>query len=92
MSVKKKVLATLAILATLTACGSSNTAHAEEPANTDPRVGWVIVQPGNGGMSSGADDMKVAKVCDGTTLVYTSSAYYKGGIAVIPNSPECAPR
>lgn len=38
--------------------------------------------------SSGYDD--IYKFCDGKTLVYLYKGSRKGGLAVIPDSPECA--
>lgn len=104
---KRTTLACLALTATLLvplgACGaraqsvpeSTASAPTELPkttANTDPRKGWVVVQRRD--KQDGVYIPEVTKKCDGTTLVYFSWLYTDGpgGIAVIANSPECAPQ
>lgn len=68
----------------VTGCGSTP-AHSEGPVNTSPKNGNTV------NLGHGEDEgMNVTwKWCDGTTLVYESKMYNAGGIAVIPNSPEC---
>lgn len=82
------------LVPTLTACGGGASSD-EQPAqpeatptaNTDPRLGPVVVGTHNDG--TGYYDITTIKFCDGTTLVYNFIGYRKGGGAVIPDSPEC---
>lgn len=71
----------------VTGCGATS-AHSDTPGppvNTSPKNGNQV------NLGHGEDQgMNVTwKWCDGTTLVYESKMYNAGGIAVIPNSPEC---
>ena len=60
---------------------------------TDPRgypdLDWKIVdagcEQGNTYCETGEPESATIKACDGTTLLYE----HEGGIAAIPNSPEC---
>ena len=61
---------------------------------TDPRgypdLDWKIVDAGcyqgNTYCETGEPESATIKACDGTTLLYE----HEGGIAAIPNSPECS--
>jgi hypothetical protein len=72
----RRALIAVACVTLLAACAAP---RAEE-VNTSPEDGWVYVD-NLAGLSKG---------CDGTTLVYHYGGY-QGGVAVVPNSPECAP-
>ena len=83
---------------------SSSTAQEQESPTTDiktdsngnPDLDWKVVDKG---CTNGADceegdlwgEETMAKTCDGTTLIYRYSGFKKGGIDVVPNSPQCSP-
>lgn len=75
----------VAVLAAVNA-GCSTGAAADEPTVTDPRAGAVKMY-GDAGIFWD----QVEKRCDGTTLLYLVNDGEEGGLAAIPNSPECAP-
>ena len=85
-------VATLAVsVLLLSACGGSSPEPTAEPSVptaasmvTDPRAGVVVI-------SDNSRWGLLWKACDGPTLVYVWSNSYKGGPAVVPNSPECRP-
>ncbi len=89
------MLATAAVLATLlAACTVSAPAQAEQPPNTDPRVGWVVVAQEYPAPDNGYAYVNITKRCDDTTLMYLSTGNRNtaSSIDVYPNSPECTPR
>jgi len=85
MNLKRlRVILPVIALAALTACGAEtqSSSDSDDTKVKDPRDGWVLI-----------DDTYhdgTWKACDGTTLVYTLDINNGGGIAVIPDSPECA--
>jgi hypothetical protein len=68
----------------LSACGGGGTPPptTDERWSTtgDPRDGWVEIR-----------GMNVFRTCDGSTMVYTQGRS-NGGVAAVPNAPECGPR
>lgn len=77
--IRKGLAAGVAVLAVgLAGCQASGGGGG--PTEGDPREGVVKVE--------GTD---VRKVCDGTTLVYYRRDH-RGGVAVVPDAPECQPR
>jgi len=90
---KAAALAAFVLLGALAlqGCGDSYDSRdgsASGPGVTNPRDGWVAVDtvPIDGGQ-----DILVLKRCDGTSMVYVSHGYRSGGVAAVPNAPECAP-
>lgn len=80
---KKTLAVVIGMLVVLAGCASS--IQESKSGNTNPRSGWVLVTQGRGGPY-------VQKICDGTTLLYSSHwSNTGGGLAAIPNSPECQP-
>jgi SLT domain-containing protein len=77
----KRLLATIAAILTLSACGASNYAQATDAdvnaSNTDPRKGWVRVFPDSSGY---------LKRCDGQNLLY--AGYHE--VSVVKDAGECA--
>lgn len=65
---------------------SCASAGADTNPNTNPRSGQVNVLDLN--WIGKAD---VTKQCDGSTLIYVfaENSFYRGGMSVVPNSPEC---
>lgn len=62
-------------------CAENTPPQTTNPTNsptTDPRSEWVLV-------NTGGNYSNIYKRCDGSTLLYQS----RGGLAVIPDSPEC---
>lgn len=68
---------------TITGCGNS-TSNDAAPANRDPRIGWVTIEPVESYQGA------IWKRCDSGTLVYVLGGS-NGGMSVIPNNPECTP-
>lgn len=58
--------------------------------SNDPKSGPVLLQGGQ--YDSDNLHTTISKRCDGANLVYISTGYRSGGIAVVPNSPECIKR
>ena len=87
---KAAALAALALLGALSlqGCGDSYDGSTNGPGATDPRIGWVAVDPVP---IDDGQDILVLKRCDGTSMIYVSYGYRSGGIAAVPNAPECAP-
>jgi hypothetical protein len=80
----KRAFVAIAAAVLMAACGaSSQSATAEAPPNTDPRVGPVILWGGS------PRSYHTEKQCDGTTLIYSQTVMNGGGIAAILDSPEC---
>ncbi len=84
-----KRLAVLApLVLVLAACGSEDSGSGLAQTADNPRDGWVALPSVP---LANDTDIEIWKRCDGTTLVYVSDGAYAGGIATVPDSPECAP-
>jgi|GEM_PF-1993277 len=93
MKLKSRVGAvSVLVLASCVAC--AGIASSAPIPITSPKEGWVTVtqgyrdylRPGDNGATF------VQKTCDGTTLLYYAFSLQggSGGVAALPNSPECA--
>lgn len=72
------------LIAGIIFAGSVGVASADSaPPTNSPKNGHVV------GLKNDDQAGSVWKWCDGPTLVYQSFWSRSGGIAVIPNSPEC---
>ena len=92
-----KVSLALALVLGCGACASDSSTNEtvkEAPTptpseNTDPREGWVVVQPYKIGGDNG-DYVSIFKVCDDLNLLYMSTGYgVYGGVTAIESSKEC---
>jgi len=77
----KRALATLLCLSALTACAVTPAEKAENDKHK-PALPSIRIYDGDG-----VHYGDVNRHCDGTTLVYRDE--WKGGLAVVPNSPLC---
>ena len=99
---RKRRLASAAMLWLALAClpgCSDNNSQEHKPVKTsgsDPREGWVRVTESSNS-DTGGDEVRVSKVCEknkkgeltGNMIYWGADESRQGGIAVVPDSPEC---